>query len=159
HKHTFIPFGPQSSYYATGAVPLHNEPFLVGDELLIYFNAFSRDPDHRSPYGSRSIGVAKLRRDGFAGLTPTAADQVAILTTKPVEIAGTELLLNVEQRGSSGAVSVALLDEKGTALQGYGLADCIPITQDSVRAPVRWKNSNDLTPLRNSKVKLSVKLS
>lgn len=68
HRENFIPHGPPSSYYATGAVPLHNEPFLVGDELLIYFNAFSRQQTQPSPFGNRTIGVAKLRRDGFAGL-------------------------------------------------------------------------------------------
>jgi hypothetical protein len=43
NREPLIPFGPPGSYYATGAVPLHNEPFVVGDELLIFFNAFSRN--------------------------------------------------------------------------------------------------------------------
>ena len=66
----FIPFGPPGSYYASGAVPLHNEPFLVGDDLLIFFNAFSRNQSPPCPYGTRSIGVARLRRDGSPASPP-----------------------------------------------------------------------------------------
>ncbi|MCA9105398.1 MAG: phosphodiester glycosidase family protein, partial [Planctomycetales bacterium] len=65
-----IPAGPEGSYYASGAVPLHNAPFVLGDRMLIFFNAFSRDPAHPSEFGTRSIGVATMRRDGFAGVRP-----------------------------------------------------------------------------------------
>ena len=63
-RETFIPYRPPGSYYATGAVPVHNEPFLVGDEMLIFFNAFSRQPAQPCPLDSRSIGVARLRGMG-----------------------------------------------------------------------------------------------
>ena len=86
-RETFIPYGPPGSYYATGAVPLHNEPFVVGDELLIYFNAFSRQQQQPCPFGTRSIGVAKLRRDGFAGLQAAAEEAEGRLTTRPLQIA------------------------------------------------------------------------
>ena len=84
----FIPFGPPGSYNASGAVPLHNEPFLVGDDLLIFFNAFSRNQTPPCPYGTRSIGVARLRRDGFAGLTPADPDRPATFLTRPIRVTG-----------------------------------------------------------------------
>lgn len=49
NREPFIPYGPKGSYCATGAVPLHNEPFVVGDELLIFFNAFSRNQNPPCP--------------------------------------------------------------------------------------------------------------
>src|SRR5206468_1461995 len=84
----FIPFGPPGSYYATGTVPLHNEPFIVGDELLIYYNAFSRNQPNPSRFGTRSIGVAKLRRDGFAGLTPATMEKTGSFVTRPICVTG-----------------------------------------------------------------------
>jgi hypothetical protein len=153
----FIPFGPPSSYYASGCVPLHNEPFVVGDELLIYFNAFSRRQTPPCPFGTRSIGVAKLRRDGFAGLQAADPTKPGSLTTRPVPVSGALLLLNVEQRGAAGKVEVALLDERGNELPGFTFADCQPITADAVRARATWTNHRDLTPLANRPIRLSVR--
>ena len=48
-RETFIPYRPPGSYYATGAVPVHNEPFLVGDEMLVIFNTFCVEPAQRCP--------------------------------------------------------------------------------------------------------------
>jgi hypothetical protein len=70
NREPLIPLGPPGSYYATGAVPLHNEPFIVGDDMLIYFNAFAYHQDPPCPHGARSIGAARLRRDGFVGRAP-----------------------------------------------------------------------------------------
>ena len=72
-----------------GPVPLHNEPFVMGDELLIYFNAFSRQQQQPCPFGTRSIGVARLRRDGFAGLQAAVAGVEGGLTTRPLQLTET----------------------------------------------------------------------
>ena len=117
NQQPFIPFGPPDSYYSTGAVPLHNEPFIVGDELLIFFNAFSRNQATASRFGNRSIGVAKLRRDGFAGLTAMNNGKPGTLTTRPIMLKGDMLLLNVEQRSGQGQAEVAILSETGDCLR------------------------------------------
>jgi len=155
---SFIPNGPPGSYYATGAIPLHNEPFVVGDEMLIYFNAFSRNQEKPSPFGTRSIGVAKLRRDAFVGLQASAEGTEGQLTTKPLPLRGPHLLLNVEQRGGSGSVTVALLDQKGKELPGFGFADSIPITGDAVRASVHWKSNGDIRSLRDQKASVALRI-
>ena len=157
-RETFIPYGPPGSYYATGAVPLHNEPFVVGDEMLIYFNAFSRHQPQPCPFGTRSIGVAKLRRDGFAGLQTATEDAEGRLTTRPLRIAGDRLLLNVEQRDGEGTVTVALLDEQGNELPGFGFAESLPITSDAVRAPVRWKTQSDVASLRGGTARVALRI-
>ena len=155
----FIPFGPPGSYYASGAVPLHNEPFVVGDELLIFFNAFSRNQSPPCRFGTRSIGVAKLRRDGFAGLMPAHPDRPGTLITQPFPVTGNELRVNVEQRDTGGRVEVALVGEDSQPLAGYGLDDAVPITIDAVRHRVTWKGRSDLKPVVGQSVRLKVRLS
>ncbi|MBM4094813.1 MAG: phosphodiester glycosidase family protein, partial [Planctomycetes bacterium] len=136
--------------------PLHNEPFVMGDEMLVYFNAFSRQQPHPCPFGTRSIGVARLRRDGFAGLQAAADAVEGRLITKPLQIAGDRLLLNVEQRGGEGSVNVALLDEQGNELPGHGFAESLPITTDAVRAPLRWKTHSDVASVRGRTARVAL---
>ncbi len=157
NREPWIPAGPPGSYFASGAVPLHNEPFMVGDELLIFFNAFSRDPANPCPYGARTIGVAKLRRDGFAGLTAADPDASGTLSTRPIPVTGATLLLNVEQRGS-GSVRAALLDEHGAPIPGFDFGDSSPITEDAVRARVTWKNNPDLSALKGRSARVALQL-
>jgi hypothetical protein len=158
NQEPFIPYGPPGSWYATGAVPLHNEPFIVGEELLIFFNAFSRNPATPSPFGTRSIGVAKLRRDGFSGLTAADAHKAGTLTTHPIVVTGHQLRINVEQRSRESKVEVALLDSNGTELPGFGFADAIPITQDAVRARAVWKNQTKLRTLKDHSVRIALRI-
>ncbi len=157
NRDPWIPFGPPGSYCSTGIVPLHNEPFIVGDELLIFFNAFSRSPDKPCPFGARTIGVAKLRRDGFAGLTAADSDTPGTLTTRPITVKGDALQINVEQRGK-GEVKVALLDEAGKIIPGFGFDESNPITQDAVRAQVNWKNAF-VRSLNNRQLRVRVSIS
>jgi hypothetical protein len=157
HSEPFIPYGPPGSYHATGAVPLHNEPFVVGDGLLIFFNAFSRNQEQPCSFGTRTIGVARFRRDGFAGLT-AADDRPGTFSTRPIVVGGNQLLVNVEQRGAGGYVRIALRDADGNELPGFGWSDCIPITNDAVRAQVTWKGQADLRTLKGRTVRVAARL-
>jgi hypothetical protein len=158
NREPIIPFGEPSTYNATGAVPLHNEPIIVGDEMLIYFNAFSRNQSPACKFGTRSIGVAKMRRDAFAGFKASDARAAGSLITRPIALRGASLEVNVEQRGGAGKLQVAILDDAGKEIAGYGFADAIPIDADAVRHRVAWKTTNEL-PERNGKpVRLSFRL-
>jgi Phosphodiester glycosidase len=134
----------------------------LGNEMLIFFNAFSRNQQTPCPQGSRSIGVAKLRRDAFVGVRSSEKEVVGLITTKPLPVRGDRLLINIEQRASQsegvGEVTVALLDQQGTELPGYGFADSIPLVTDSVRAPVQWKTKADLSELRDTKVRVAIRI-
>lgn len=81
---------------------------------------FASDP---RAFGARSLGVAKLRRDGFAGLTAAADDKAGTLTTKLIVVTEDRLPVNVEQRGGRGQVWVALLCEGGSQIPDFGFAD------------------------------------
>ena len=89
-------------------------------------------------------------------------DAVGQLTTRPLPVRGAQLLLNVEQRATAGEaageVTVALLDEQGTELPGFGFADSIPLITDAIRAPIRWKTHADLSSLRDETVRIALRL-
>ncbi len=155
-KIPFIPLGTPSSYNSTGAVPLHNEPFIMGDKLYIFFNSFAITPKPYYPEGMRTIGLATLRCDGFAGLQ--SSENEGIFLTKPIRISGIKLFANVEQRESGGMASVALLQTDGTPITGYTSDDVISITTDAVRYPVTWKTKKDLSELAGQEVVLSVRM-
>lgn len=155
------PFIPSvaGSYYVSGSVALHNEPLIVGDKLYIYFNAFSTRPHPPHPkFGRRSIGLAVLRRDGFAGLTAARVPGGGSFTTKPIVLRNRYLYLNVEQRGRSGQVTVALQDPSGKPIPGYGFDEAVPIRADAVRQRVRWKKNADLAALHGTQLQARVRI-
>lgn len=158
----FIPAGPPGSHHATGAVPLHDEPIVVGERMLVFFNAFSRDPRTPCPHGARSIGVATLRRDGFAGLTPAPGRDGGSLVTRPVAADGMRLLVNLERRPGddghpSGSVTAALLDESGNELEGRGFADSVPVATDGTRLPLAWRG-HDRLPAAGGAVRVALRV-
>jgi len=156
----FIPAGPPGSHHASGAVPLHNEPFVVGDSMLVFYNAFSRDPDHPCPEGARSIGVARLRRDGFVGLAPSPGRPSGTLLTAPLPPGATRLAVNVQRRDGPGdplPLRAALVGSDGEPLPGRALSDCDPITGDGTRIALSWRGEADL-PAGASEVRLFVEI-
>jgi hypothetical protein len=159
----FVAPGPPGTYYATGAVPLHNEPIVVGDEMLICFNAFAYNQQPPCPDGSRSIGVARMRRDAFVGLTcgsgqdaPTAGE--GYLLTRPVKVAAKRLLLNIEQRGQGASARVSLHGPDGGEIRGFGVGDSLPIIAGSVREAVTWRNRSDAREILGREVMVRIAL-
>ena len=81
-----------------------------------------------------SIGVATLRRDGFAGMV---ADGRGELVTKPVEFSGSRLFVNADCR--FGSLVAEVLDESGAPVKGFAAADCTAVSRaDTTKAEVRF---------------------
>ena len=80
---------------------------IDGDRLLFPYCAFSGiAPDgSRGIYHGASVGLATLRRDGFASM-----DGSGTLTTRPLRFSGKHLFVN-----ASGSVSAEILDEAAPA--------------------------------------------
>ena len=136
-----------------------NAPLLVGDEMIITYNGHRQLGD-ASELHEGYLCVARLRRDGFAGMTvdlPAAArhDRPALLQTQPVVVTADVLTLNIE--GHGGTARAALFDEAAEPIDGFGLADCLPINQDNVRAEVRWRNA-DVRQLTGRRVIVLIEL-
>ena len=153
-----IPIGPQESFDC-GYIHAAGRPLVVGDEVWIYYDG--HDGDHGSywykePWGSDeprrggALGLGRLRLDGFVSLD--AGADGGTLTTRPLAVAGEELVVNTSTRG--GLVKVEVLDLDGAAVAGFGRSDCVPISTDSVRHVVRWRGGRSLGALRDTPASL-----
>ncbi len=83
--------------------------FVVFEDQLVFpYTGFSglAPSGHRGMYTGSSIGLAMLRRDGFASM-----DGPGELTTRPVKFKGTHLFVNL-----NGELRVEMLDSDGEVL-------------------------------------------
>ena len=94
----FIPFGAPDSWEPDYTDPIHNGPILVGDELWFYYRGSRHRNRDNNPgawkYSSMSMGLAKLRRDGFASLN--AGESPGTVLTRPLTFSGRLLFVNAE---------------------------------------------------------------
>jgi hypothetical protein len=120
---------------------------VVGDKLHFYVGAVAHGRRFADP---GNVGLATLRRDGFASLDAgQAAGQV---TTRPVTFKGTHLFVNVHC--PEGELRAEALDESGHVIEPFTAANCEAVRTDATRVEVRWKGAPDLGPLRAHPVKL-----
>ena len=57
-------------------------------------------------------------------------------------MSGPHLTVNLESLGG-GALRVELRRADLSQIPGYEAENCVPITEDGYRIPVRWRNKND----------------
>ena len=156
--------GPRGSYDDRVLNVMRNPPMVVGDELIIPYNGRTVDTlgyDHFRGRQIGSLGLARMRLDGFAGfeVDPLAVYRhgtAAVIQTQPVEVSAAGVQVNIE--GHNGSARAALLDEGGRAIEGYGLTDCLPIAEDEVRATVRWKEKQGVSELQGRRVILMLQM-
>lgn len=131
---------------------------VVGDELYFPFTAYSGiapDGKHRGMYTGAAVGLAVLRRDGFASMD--AREAGGTLTTRPVIFNGSRLFVNVAPGG--GELLVEVLDGRGQVIPGFAAADATPLMEDRTLAPVTWRGTADLSALRGKAVAFRFHLS
>lgn len=83
-------------------------------------------------YAGASLGLATLRRDGFASMEGSGS-----LTTKLLHLPKGELWIN-----GTGRIEAEILDERGRPLKGFDRMSCIPFAGDSTCTKLRWKASS-----------------
>ncbi|MDZ4402792.1 sialidase family protein [Prosthecobacter sp.] len=116
--------------------------FVVLDDQLVfpYMGTSGIAPSgHRGMYTGGSIGLATLRRDGFASM-----DGSGELTTRPVKFKGKHLFVNV-----NGEVRVEVLDEAGKVLRSSK-----PAVGDQTKLKIEWTDGADLSDMAGRNVKL-----
>ena len=101
------------------------------------------------------IGRAVLRLEGFVSLD--AGYEGGDFTTPPMRFTGNRLELNVATSGG-GSMRVELLDEDYHPLPGYSGEDAIRLYGNSVRFPVRWRDTSDVSSLSKQPVRLRVRM-
>ncbi len=146
NREQFIPLGDQDSWDADYTQPI-GEPVLVGNELWFYYMGsryYQRNGNQLWPTGNgylRSIGVAKLRQDGFVSLN--AKHQPGTLLTRPMTYRGGKLYVNADV-GEAGHIKVSVRDLKNKPLPHYTLAKCQGVTTDTVAGRIQWQDNPQL---------------
>ena len=129
---------------------------IVGDKLYLYFSGrggkgFPGNNDH--DHGC-CVGLAMLRRDGFASMDAGAAG--GELTTRPVTFKGKHLFVNVDCPG--GKLSAEVIGPDNKPLPGFTLADCTPVTGDTTCRQITWKGGDDLSKFAGQPVRFRFQL-
>lgn len=149
---TFLPYGTAEDDWDWGQVYPHHPPLVVGDEIRIYYGG-TRNRHwlnyHPEPINS-GVGLATLRLDGFVSVN--AGDEQGTLTTKRLVFLGDSLEVNAN--AAEGSLTVEALDAEGMVIEGFGVADCTPITTDSVRHVLQWRDNPDCHLLQGRPIRL-----
>ena len=177
-REPWIPSGSEEDSYDR-MVNLYAAPVRMGDEDWFY--AAVRNGDHAAGVGYYRDGRTCLSQGGLYTqkhnryVSLTVGNTPHILITKPIEVTGDSLQLNVD--AGRGEVKVGIgIDrtmvifntratlpnymvrdrENRTHLEeGFRLADCEPVHVDSIAHTVRWKNTG-LEALRGKTVRLYI---
>jgi hypothetical protein len=109
--------------------------------------------DHGGAHGGdapRTYYRWTQRLDGFVSL-----DGTGIVVTKPLVFIGRHVRLAIN---SEGSVKIAILDENGQEMSGFGLNDCDPIP-NAVNHVVNWMGISDLSKFSNKTIRIKFKIS
>ena len=95
------------------------------------------------------IGVAWVDRDrygyamiaGHRHMTPEPMRAELTLRTTTLPDAAS-LHLNADSLAHGRRILVELADTTGVAIAGFGFGDCMPVTENGLRIPLRWKNAD-----------------
>jgi hypothetical protein len=140
-----LPLGPDGAW-DDGMLFTPNHPLVEDGLIKLYYGGF--DVTHSAGGGNAAIGLATLRKDGFASLN--AGEEVGSITTKP--LTGAKGPLSVNYRARDGWLKAEMLEKDGKVVPGYGRDDCTPLTGDSIDAQVTWGAKTELpetdAPLR-----------
>jgi hypothetical protein len=118
---------------------------VVGDRLYFYCSGRTMQPVDKT-----STGLAILRRDGFASLD--GGPEGGLLTTRPLRFRGGHLFVNADVR--QGELRAEVLDEAGAVIHGFELAQSEPVSVDSTKVELRWRNNPNLAQLETGLVRL-----
>lgn len=121
--------------------------FVVLDDQLVfsYMGTSGIAPDgKRGMYTGGSIGLAMLRRDGFASMDAGTVE--GTLTTRPVVFKGSHLFVNLD--APEGTLRVEVLDETNKII-----ATSRAISGDKTKQRVDWEKRTDLSSLSGKPVR------
>ena len=142
------PEGWGSGAWDTGYLSATGGVCVVRDERLWFYYSGLRGDGRRlasgttwfrnGMYSNGAIGLATLRRDGFAGMV---ADGRGEIVTKPLVFDGGHLFVNAECR--FGSVSAEILGEGGRPVRGFSADDCASFRQaDSTKTELRFSGGS-----------------
>ncbi len=126
---------------------------VVGDELWFFYSGAQGGDKDRDPeggmYANRSMGIAKLRRDGFASMQDNGRGDT--LLTRPLRFSGQYLFANFDC--PAGELRAEVLDENGHVIEGLGLEDSITLRGDRTKGMLTWRSRRSLAELAGRSVR------
>lgn len=134
--------------FDSGSLFTNGTPVLLKDEFRFYYGGYDQGATGADArYEISGIGLATLPRDRFAALTSQGGP--AQVTLKPVSLGGGGAL-TLNAAVGTGEIRVELLDAEGYRQRGYYWDEAVPLTGDSLRHPIRWRERSlaDLPPGR-----------
>jgi hypothetical protein len=132
--------GNRSNYMTWGLVQRPEAP----REYSVYATeAYYTGPDSR-------VRRFTYRVDGFVSVRAREAGE---LLTRVVTFQGKQLEVNFTTE-KKGSIQIEIQDGSGKPIQGFTLADGIPLQGDEVDGQVKWKGTEDLADLQGKPVRL-----
>ena len=140
-------------------VTIVNPPIEVNDELWFFHSGtdFHHDwwlvgqregidhPEAVDPLGCGAqfgLGVAKLRKDGYASLFANQYRQ-GVVTTRPLISLGTHLSVSA-RCGSGGSIRAEILDRDDRTIGSCNIEDSDPFTGDATDHTMSWKGNPEV---------------
>ena len=143
-----LPLGPNGAW-DDGMVFTAIQPLVEGDTLRLYYGGFNSTHADEAAWHA-AIGMATLRKDGFASLDAGAT--TGTITTKRINGAGGPLHVNCSV-AAGGSLKVEVLTGSGLVVSGYSAADCDVIEGDHVDHVVTW-GANTTLPVGVNPIRL-----
>jgi hypothetical protein len=147
--HFIIPRGPAGAW-DSGSIAVGygiGIPLRIGDKIRVYYGGNTTHHGTDPWRASAAVGMAELRPDGWAYLSPSLDAAVSYVTTIPISIDKDQerrLFINGEV-AEGGEVRVEVLDATTyTPLPGYAKQDCRPVSKDSIVSQVSWRQRSIL---------------
>jgi hypothetical protein len=145
----------QKGAWDAGMVLLAESPVAMDDELWFYYRGSRSNERDKTDYYTMSVGLARLRRDGFVSLN--AGEKPGRLVTRPLTFAGKSLFVNVEV-AEGGWIKAAVLSRDSKPVAGYTTDDAVALTKGTTRGRMAWKTKVNLDPPGDDHVRIVFQL-
>lgn len=107
----------------------------VGDRTMMWYSHW----DTGGKLQNMEIGLATMRRDGFAWMSRRVPDSPAHVVTAPITAkSGARIFINVEGATTVAPLKVELLDEFDRSLPGYSGEAAAMVSESGTRTEVVW---------------------
>lgn len=167
-RRPFVPLGMKGEFdWGCARTIWGLVPDTAGREMYLYYRAgdwlhgWDRDERNKRILTGVGLGASQniacisrliARRDGFTSVR--GAYTGGEFTTPPLVFAGSRLVLNVNT-SATGLVQVGILDETGSAIEGFGPEQCDIIhTANEISHPVSWGGKMDVSTLAGRPVRV-----
>ena len=111
-------------------------PLVENNTIKLWYGGSKATHGAPEDSAQAGIGLATLRKDGFASLD--AAKAVGIVTTRPLK--NLHGLLRINANAGAGSLKVEVLTENGKVLPGFSCTECKTIRSDDNNIQVTWRH-------------------